>query len=126
MILWLFACLKHWILLGWLLHSQVSFLGLSLLGIAEIFELTIQFYFFAILIEVIIRWIQPTTYNPFITILYQLTEPLLVPARRMIPAVGGLDLLLLVLLALQLVNIMIVAPFTLFAMRLTVGMIGIP
>jgi YggT family protein len=123
--LWFFMCLKNWILLGWLLHSKISWIGLALLAFPQALELAVQFYFFAIIIQVIISWLQPTTYNPFITILFQLTEPLLLPARRVIPIVGGIDLSpLAVLFVLQLVNIVVINPMTNFALRFTVGMTG--
>jgi YggT family protein len=121
----LFCGLKNWILYGWLLHSQISWVGITLLIIPEVLELAIEFYFFAIIAQIIVSWFQPTNYNPFITILFQLTEPLLLPARKIIPIIGGIDLsALAVLVGLQLINIVIVNPLITFALRFTVGMSG--
>jgi YggT family protein len=46
---------------------------------------------FAILIQVVISWVNPGMYNPIMGLLHSLTEPLLAPARRIIPPVSGLD-----------------------------------
>lgn len=123
-ILWFFTCVKNWILLGLLLGAPIFWPGLALLAIAQIFEMLLQFYFFAIIVRVILSWVQPKSYNPFIVVLLQLTEPLLTPARRMIPPVAGLDLsALVVVILLQLIKIVIVNPLLLFSAQLTVGMV---
>jgi len=88
-------------------------LGLFVLSIAELLKLGIYIFFFAILIQIIISWVNPGAYNPITVILYKLTEPLLKPARRLIPPMGGLDLLpMLVLIGLQLVIILFIKPLT--------------
>jgi YggT family protein len=57
-------------------------------------------------------------------ILHQLTEPILMPVKRHIPPIAGIDLSpIVVLVILQLINITLVHPLALFALRLTVGMI---
>jgi YggT family protein len=123
-ILFLFTCIKNWILLGLLLSAHIFWPGLVLLALAQILEMLIQFYFFAIIIQVILSWVQPKTYNPMIIILLQLTEPLLAPARRLIPAMSGLDLSsLAVIILLQLTKIVIVNPLVLFSLQLTIGII---
>lgn len=123
-VLWLFICIKIWVVLGLLLSTQLSLLGVALFAIAQILELLIQFYFFAIIIQAILSWVQPNHYNPFVTILSQLNEPLLAPFRRHVPSIAGLDLSpLLALIALQLLSIMLINPFAFFALQLTVGVI---
>lgn len=49
-------------------------------------------YFFAILINIIISWVAPGTYNPVVLMIHQLTEPVMAPFRRVLPSMGGLDL----------------------------------
>ncbi len=45
----------------------------------------------AILIRILISWIRIDPYHPIVRILDQITEPVLAPARRIIPPIGGLD-----------------------------------
>ncbi|MCS6946720.1 MAG: YggT family protein, partial [Steroidobacteraceae bacterium] len=48
-------------------------------------------YFIAILLGVILSWVAPDGYSPAHALIYALTEPVLNPIRRVVPAVGGFD-----------------------------------
>lgn len=45
----------------------------------------------AIFLRVILSWFNINPYNRFMTLLDQITEPVLGPLRRVIPPMGGLD-----------------------------------
>jgi YggT family protein len=49
-------------------------------------------YFFLIIVSVILSWIGQRTHNPVVPLIYQLTEPVLRPIRKVIPPIAGLDL----------------------------------
>ncbi|MGD8483777.1 MAG: YggT family protein [Thioalkalispiraceae bacterium] len=66
--------------------------GLFVLAVAELLSLLVNVFLFAIIIQAILSWISPGTYNPAAALLHQLTEPVLRPARRLIPPISGLDL----------------------------------
>lgn len=87
--------------------------GLLVLAVAELFRLFIYILLFAILIQIVISWVSPGAYNPVTVILYRLTDPLLRPARRMLPPAGGLDFSPIVpIIGLQLVIILLIKPLT--------------
>ncbi|MCP3868956.1 MAG: YggT family protein [Gammaproteobacteria bacterium] len=91
--------------------SPISALAWS---IPELISLLINVFLYAILIQVIISWINPGNYNPLIGLLHSLTEPLLGPARRMLPAMGGLDLSpMLVMIGLVLLKMLLLPPIQL-------------
>lgn len=93
--------------------------GLFVLSVAELLRLLLNIYFVTILIQVVLSWINPGAYNPAVHLLTQLNEPVMRPARRMLPPMGGLDLSpIVVLIALQLARILLVAPLTDLAYRL--------
>lgn len=46
----------------------------------------------AIFIRVIMSWFSPRPDNPIVVIVYQITEPILGPLRRIIPRMGMFDL----------------------------------
>lgn len=70
--------------------------------------LLVNFYFYGIFAIVILSWIAPQANHPAAVLLWQLLEPVLAPARRVIPALGGLDLSpMLVLFALGAVRILL-------------------
>lgn len=47
---------------------------------------------FAILARILLSWLPIDRGSRFVAILYELTEPILAPLRRIIPPLGGLDL----------------------------------
>lgn len=97
-------------------------LGLLVLTIAELLKTLIYLYIFIIIIQVAISWINPGAYNPLTVIMYQLTEPVMKPARRMIPPAGGFDWSpLIVLIALNLMIILLVGPLVDIGRRLSIG-----
>lgn len=85
-------------------------------SVAELFTLLVNIYMGAIFIQVILSWVSPGTYNPVTSILYSLTEPLLRPARRLLPPISGFDLSpMLVLLALQVLKMLVIPPLMVLA-----------
>ncbi len=85
--------------------------GLLLWSLAELLGLLLNIYMFSILIQVILSWINPGTYNPAVSLIYSINEPLLAPARRLIPPLSGLDLSPVVaLLGLQLAKMLLLPP----------------
>ena len=78
---------------------------------AELLDLCTTVFFWAILIRVVLSWVNPGIRHPASDIVHSLTEPVLAPARRALPAMGGFDLSpVLVLVGLQLVNLLLIAP----------------
>lgn len=61
-------------------------------GLLQVLMLCIRIFWWSILIVIIAGWIAPGNYHPALLLLHQITEPLLAPARRLLPAMGGLDL----------------------------------
>jgi YggT family protein len=62
--------------------------------LARIVSFLFQAYQFAILIRVLLSWINVNPYRPAIDhpvlqILYRITDPVLEPLRRLIPPIGG-------------------------------------
>ncbi|MYE14501.1 MAG: YggT family protein [Gammaproteobacteria bacterium] len=61
-------------------------------GVYRTLDLFLSFYWIAIFLSIIVSFVAPATYNPVISLLNQVCEPVLAPARRVLPALGGLDL----------------------------------
>jgi YggT family protein len=58
----------------------------------ELAILSLNMFFFVILIKIILSWVAPQTYNYATALLATLAEPVLRPFRRIIPPIGGLDI----------------------------------
>jgi YggT family protein len=65
---------------------------IAIMSVIELCILSLNLFFFAILIRIILSWIAPQTYNPISAIAGALAEPVLRPFRRLIPPLGGLDI----------------------------------
>lgn len=72
----------------------------------------IDLYSLVVLAAVVISWIQAPYNHPIVQIVRKLTEPVLTPIRKFLPATGGLDfspMILLVALQYVLKNIVAAA-----------------
>ena len=70
------------------LPGVLQLLVWSVLGLIG---LLVNIYFFAILAMIILSWVAPGSNHPAIYLLYQLTEPVMAPVRKLLPAAGGID-----------------------------------
>lgn len=81
------------------------------LAVLQLVNLGFNIFIYGIIILVILSWVSPGTYNPVAAVLASLTEPLLRPARQLIPPMGGLDLSpLVVIIALQVLKMLVIPP----------------
>lgn len=67
-------------------------LTIAIVSVIELVILSLNLFFFVILIRVILSWVAPGNYNPVTALIGTLSEPILRPFRRLIPSVGGLDI----------------------------------
>ncbi len=77
--------------------------GNILFALAKIVELAdglLTIYKYILIAAALITWVNPDPYNPIVNFLYKVTEPLLSRIRRMMPAMGPVDLSPLVAFAL--------------------------
>jgi|TARA_B110000908_G_scaffold27176_1_gene31751 YggT family protein len=90
---------------GYSIPNPLYLLSWAVLGTLG---MLINIYFIAILASIIISWVAPGSYNPLILLLHQLTEPVMAPFRKIVPAMGGLDLSpIFVFLAINVLQIML-------------------
>lgn len=61
-------------------------------SILSVFGLMLSLVFYALLGMIILSWLAPQASHPGAELVNQLTEPFLVPFRRIVPDLGGLDL----------------------------------
>ena len=92
--------------LGW--PNLLNVLIWSLIGIAS---QILDILFFAILGSIILSWVAPQSHHPATLLLRQITEPVMAPARRLLPNFGGLDFSpIVVFIVINLVEMMAVYP----------------
>ncbi len=89
----------------------VGYLGLLIYSIADLVSLFLSIFLIAILIQVILSWVNPGIYNPVIGLVNTLATPALRPIQKLIPPVGGIDLSpLFAILMIMVAKMLIIAP----------------
>ena len=60
--------------------------------LVQFVKILAQVLYIALLARVVLSWLNLGSDNPFVTIVYQITEPILAPIRKVLPTFGTLDL----------------------------------
>ncbi len=66
--------------------------GNFLSAAAQILNAVLGLYVWVLIIRVLISWVSPDPSNPIVQFLVAVTDPVLVPLRRIIPTLGMFDL----------------------------------
>ena len=72
--------------------GTTGFVPIAVTSVMDLAILSLNMFFFVILIKIILSWVAPHNYNPVTAMLTTISEPLLRPFRRVIPPLGGLDI----------------------------------
>lgn len=85
-------------------------------GLIGIFSLFLKIIFWSMIISVILSWVAPGSRSPGAELVYQITEPVLAPFRRLIPNLGGLDISpIFAFIAIQLLQSWVIPRLAYFA-----------
>ena len=69
----------------------------------------IDLYIAAIMLRLLLQWVRADFYNPLCQFLIKVTDPVLVPARRLVPSIGKLDTAsVVVMLLLEIIQLAII------------------
>lgn len=74
-----------------LYSSQYDRYVLGIVSVIEVINTTLTIFFFSIIGAVILSWVAPNSPNPILKIIEEISDKLLAPIRKFIPALGGLD-----------------------------------
>lgn len=92
-------------LLGYTLPNLGLVLVWAVLGCVG---MVLNIYFFAVLVSIILSWVAPGSHHPGAILLHQLVQPVMAPFRRLLPAMGGLDLSpIFVFLAINVIQVLL-------------------
>lgn len=86
---------------------RFSPLQLLVVTVTELARLLLDYLFWTIILRIVLSWVAPDPRNPVVQLVGQITEPVMAPARKLLPPMGGLDLSpIIVLLAIQFIQIL--------------------
>ena len=72
--------------------NAVDFDQILIYSIIKLVATLLMSYFFLIIASVILSWVGARMRHPVVPLVYQLTEPVLMPIRKVIPPIAGIDL----------------------------------
>lgn len=91
--------------------ARVGVIGLLIIAIAELLALTLSVFLFAVIILVILSWVNPGAYNPVTQLIQTIANPVMRPIQKVMPNLGGLDLSPLVAtLAIMILKMLLIPP----------------
>ena len=90
-----------------------------IIAIAQIVGAILTILTWIIIIRALVSWVNPDPYNSIVQFLYRVTEPILMPIRRILPAMGGFDFSPIVaLIGIMFIRSFLVQTLIEFGMRL--------
>ncbi len=99
--------------------GSVGVLGLLVIAAAEILSMFINIFLFAVIISVILSWVNSGGYHPVVGLINSLSQPAIKPIRKSIPPMGGLDLSpLFATLGLMVLKMLLIPPIVFIATKL--------
>lgn len=108
------------LVIGLLSFGLPHVVGLLLLALADTIKLISQTFFYAILIQAIMSWVQPQSSMNYL--LHQFNSPIIRPIQRLIPSLNGIDISPIpAMILLQLVIILLVNPLMAMGLGIAFG-----
>lgn len=118
MLAWLLLLLKRALIFA-MFVSMPTFAGLALIAFADLVGFVLMMMTILIIVQVILGFVGGDSRHPIIPLVFQLTEPVLKPIRRRMPALGGLDFSpMIALLAIALLQALLVQPLLDLGLRI--------
>ena len=60
-------------------------------SLALLVSLIFNILYFLLVVRIILSWVSPDLYNEIVQVIYRITDPILIPFRRLPLQVGGID-----------------------------------
>lgn len=119
---WLLTALKIVIVYA-MMGETLGIAGLALMALADLIGAVLTIFVILIIVRIVLSFVgNGGSYHPAVPLVFGLTEPILKPIRRMLPAPGGLDFSpMLAWLGILLVRILIVQPLLDIGLQLAKG-----
>ncbi|MCC5865769.1 MAG: YggT family protein [Wenzhouxiangella sp.] len=80
------------ILLALIIGAAIDPLLLALMAVLRLVRMLLVLYLVLIIAGVILSWVGQNFRHPIVPLIFQLTDPVLAPIRRLLPSLGGFDL----------------------------------
>jgi YggT family protein len=72
--------------------APMGLVDIAAFSVIKLLALLLMTYFLLVIAAVILSWVGTAGRHPVVPLVYQLTEPVLRPFRKIIPPIAGIDL----------------------------------
>lgn len=97
--------------IGFASQFQLVLPAWLVVAFANYISTVLTFVFWILLARVVMSWLNPSPKQPGVKLVYQITEPMMSAVRRLLPAMGGLDLSpILLFVGIHLLRLLVVSP----------------
>jgi YggT family protein len=80
-------------------------------AVVDVLIQIIDIFFFVIIVQVILSWVNPNPHSPMHALLHSLSYPILKPFKKLLPPIAGVDITpLFALLSIQVLKMLIIPP----------------
>ncbi|ANB16740.1 YggT family protein [Dokdonella koreensis] len=118
---WLLCAIKLALLFA-LAGIAPAIAGLAVMALADLIGFVLLLYLGLILVRIILSFFAGNTHHPIVPLVYQLTDPVLRPLQRALPAFGGIDFSpMIAWLLITLARVLLVQPLLDLGSRLAQG-----
>ena len=118
---WVLLVIKR-VLIFAMVGVMPTLAGLVVIAFADLISFVLMMMLILIIVRVILSFVGSDNYHPVIPLVIQLTEPVLKPLRKRMPALGGFDFSpMIVLLVIMLLQALVVAPLLDLGLRIGLG-----
>ncbi|MFZ2237126.1 MAG: YggT family protein [Dokdonella sp.] len=119
---WLLTALKLVIVYA-MMGETLGIAGLALMALADLIGLLLTIAVILIIVRIVLSFVgNGGSYHPAVPLVFGLTEPVLKPIRRVLPAPGGLDFSpMLAWLGILLIRMLVVQPLLDIGLQLAKG-----
>ena len=91
-------------------------------AVAQVLNMTLTVYMYIILARALVTWVNPDPYNPIVRFLFQITEPVLRQARRIMPRSAMIDLSpMLVIIVIYFLQMFVIQTMLQYAIEIRHG-----
>ena len=75
-----------------LVYQTILPVPVVIMALGQTLVLIISIFMYAIIIQAVLSWVNPDPYNPAVSLLNSLTQPVLKHFRNLIPPISGMDI----------------------------------
>lgn len=118
-VMFVLELIQMWLLVWLKFNTMPGIVGTMVVAVGQLGMKITNVFFWCVIINAIMSWFPAAQSNPMAALVNLIAEPVLRPARQLLPAISGIDLSpIITIIGLVLINMLIFNNIISFGMRL--------